>query len=203
MTPTGRAGGAAAPLSVRGGGAQPSRIMWWIPAIRGAVAVLLGVLAIVTGSHRAALINFLGIYWLISAVVTVAWALRTRWKRGSRLGLMAGAIGIVAGLLVLFRHVLQPIVADRFLQDALGVLAILTGALRLVGAFEVERRTGQWWTFGGLALGSVEIVLGVIVLFAGSGNVRLVTATIGAWGLIGGALLLIEGFRVRRARPLR
>jgi hypothetical protein len=70
-------------------------------------------------------------------------------------------------------------------------------------AFEVERRTGQWSTFGGLALGSVEIVLGAIVLSAGSGNLRLVTAVVGARGLIGGTLLLLEGFKIRRSlRPV-
>jgi hypothetical protein len=77
----------------------------------------------------------------------------------------------------------------------------VTGTLRLAGAFEIERRTGRWWTFGGLALGSVEIVLGVIVLFAASGDPRLVTAAIGAWGLVGGTLLILEGLRIRRSPP--
>ena len=54
-------------------------------------------------------------------------------------------------------------------------------------------------SFGGLALGSVEIVLGAIVPFAGLGNLRLVTAAAGAWGLIGGTLLLLEGFKIRRS----
>ncbi|HEX9354836.1 MAG TPA: DUF308 domain-containing protein [Streptosporangiaceae bacterium] len=167
--------------------------------IRGAIAVTLGVLVTVTGSHRAALVNFLGIYWLVSAVLTIAWAQRIRWKRGSRLGLLAGMIGIVAGLLVLLRHVLEPIVSVKLLLDALGVSATLTGTLRLAGAFEVERTTGRWWTFGGLALGSVEIVLGAIVLYAGSGNLRFITAAIAAWGLIGGTPLLLEGFKIRRS----
>jgi uncharacterized membrane protein HdeD (DUF308 family) len=105
-------------------------------------------------------------------------------------------IGLVAGLLVLGRHVLEPVVSARFLADAIGVSAVLTGTLRLAGAFEVERRTGRWWTFGGLALGSVEIALGAIVLVAGSGNLRLVTAAVGAWGLIGGTLLLLEGLKI-------
>jgi uncharacterized membrane protein HdeD (DUF308 family) len=191
----------ADPISVGGGGAAPARRIWWIPAIRGGVAVMLGVLVTVTGSHRAALVNFLGIYWLISAVVTIAWALRTRWKRGSRLGLAAGMVGLVAGMLVLLRHLLQPVVSAQLLLDVLGASVILTGTLRLAGAFEIERRTGRWWTFGGLALGSVEIVLGVIVLFAASGDPRLVTAAIGAWGLVGGTLLILEGLRIRRSRP--
>ena len=104
-------------------------------------------------------------------------------------------IGLVAGLLVLGRHLLEPVVSARVLVDAFGVSAVLTGTLRLAGAFEVERRTGRWWTFGGLPLGSVEIMLGAIVLIAGSGNLRLVTAAVGAWGLIGGTLLLAGGLQ--------
>jgi uncharacterized membrane protein HdeD (DUF308 family) len=75
----------------------------------------------------------------------------------------------------------------------------MTGTLRLLGAFEVDRRTGRWWTLGGLALGSVEIVLGAIVLVAGSGNLRLVTVAIAARGLIGGTLLLLESFKIHRS----
>ena len=201
MTPDGPGGGEA--ISIRdGGGAPPAGRLWWIPAIRGAIAVALGVLAIATGSDREAVVNFLGIYWLFSAVLMLAWALRARWKPGSRLGLLAGVIGVLAALLVLGRHLLESVVSAGFLVDALGVSAVLTGTLRLAGAFEVERRTGRWWTSGGLALGSVEIVLGAIVLFVGSGNLRLVTAVVGAWGLIGGTLLLLEGFKIRRSlRP--
>jgi uncharacterized membrane protein HdeD (DUF308 family) len=119
--------------------------------------------------------QFLGIYWLFSAVLTAARALRTRWKRGSRLGLLAGKVGLAAGLQVLGRHVLEPVVSARFLLDALGVPTVLTGTLRLLEVFEGERRTGRWWTLGGLAPGSVEIVLGAIVLVADSANLRLAT----------------------------
>jgi uncharacterized membrane protein HdeD (DUF308 family) len=198
MTSIGPVGGETASFP-KGAAAPPGRRLWWIPAIRGAIAVALGVLVIVTGSHRMALVNFLGIYWLTGAALTATWALQTRWKRGSRLGLSAGVIGIVTGLLVLGRHALEPVLPAGFLLDALGASAVLTGTLRLAGAFEVERRTGRWWTFGGLALGSVEVVLGAIVLLTDSSNLSVITATIAAWGLIGGTLLLLEGFRIRRS----
>jgi len=110
----------------------------------------------------------------------------------------AGRSGALAG----GRHVLEQVVSARFLVDAFTASAVLTGTLRLVGAFEVERRTGRWRTFGGLALGSVEIALGAIVPYAGSGNLRLVTAAVDARGLNGGTLLLLEGLKMRRSlRP--
>lgn len=58
----------AASFSHRGGGAPLARRLWWIPAIRRAIAVTPGVLVTATGTHRAALVNFLGIYWLFSAL---------------------------------------------------------------------------------------------------------------------------------------
>ena len=111
MTPIGPDGGEAAPFSHDGGGAPPARRLSWIPAIRG------------------------------SAVLIIAWALRTRWQRGSRLGLSAGMAGLVAGLLVLRRHVLEPVVSARCLLDALGVSAVLTGTLRLLllEGFKIRR----------------------------------------------------------------
>jgi uncharacterized membrane protein HdeD (DUF308 family) len=80
----------------------------------------------------------------------------------------------------------------------LGLAAVLTGSLRLLGAFEVERRTGHRWTFGGLALGTVEVVLGVVLFFAREGDLRGLTIVVAIWGFVGGGLLLIEGLRLRR-----
>ena len=178
--PIGRVGGEAASFSEDGGGAPPARRLWWIPAIRGAIAVTLGVLVIATGSRRRR--------WSISSGRTgcsapfspspgpcgpgggaaPGWAFGwDGWPGGRAAGLPRPGTGRFSA---------------RFLLDALGVSAVLTGTLRLLGAFEVERRTGRWWTFGGLALGSVEIVPGAIVLVAGSGNLRLVTVAIAAWG---------------------
>jgi hypothetical protein len=71
MTPSGPGGAEAASISEDGGGAPPARRLWQIPAIRGAIAVALGVLAIAAGSDRAAMVNFLGIYWLFGAVLTL------------------------------------------------------------------------------------------------------------------------------------
>jgi uncharacterized membrane protein HdeD (DUF308 family) len=61
----------------------------------------------------------------------------------SRIGIAAGSVSIIAALLVLFRQQLQEAVSANTLINVLGVAAVLTGSLRLLGAFEVERRTGR------------------------------------------------------------
>ena len=54
--------------------------------------------------------------------------------------------------------------SPQALIGAVAVTTVATGCLRIVGAFEVEERTGHRWTIGGMILGSVEVVLGVILL---------------------------------------
>ena len=175
---------------------------WWIPVVRGVFSLLLGTAVLVTQGNRAMLANFIGVYWLLSGFLTLRLALTVRWLRGSRIGLAAGSVSVTAAVLVLLRQQLQHLISANTLINVLGVAAILTGSLRLLGAFEIERRTGRRWTFGGLALGSVEVVLGLVLFFAREGNERALTFVFAAWGLVGGSLLMIEGFRLRRLARL-
>jgi uncharacterized membrane protein HdeD (DUF308 family) len=138
-------------------------------------------------------------HWLLVGLLTIRWVITIRWRRGSQIGLLAGSVSVIAALLVLFREQLQDTVSADTLIDVLGAAVLLTGGLRLLGAFEVERRTGRRWTFGGLALGSTEVVLGVILFFVDQGDVHVITIALAAWGLVGGGLLLIEGVRLHQA----
>ena len=105
-------------------------------------------------------------------------------------------MSVVAAALVLLRQPLRDVISITTLIDVLGTAAVLTGGLRLLGAFEIERRTGRRWTFGGLALGSVEVVLGLVLFRVSEGDDRLLAIAFAAWGLVGGSLLLIEGLRL-------
>jgi uncharacterized membrane protein HdeD (DUF308 family) len=175
---------------------RPGRF-WWISVVRGCISVFLGVSVLFALGDRGKLAN-IGVYWLLSGILTIRWALTVRWVRGSQIALAAGSVSIVAAALILFRGPLQHLVSQDVLIDVLGVTAILMGCLRLLGAFEIERRTGRRWTFGGLALGSVEVVIGAALIFARGENARALTIALATWGLVGGGLLLIEGIRLRR-----
>jgi uncharacterized membrane protein HdeD (DUF308 family) len=177
---------------------RPGRF-WWIAIVRGIFSVLLGTAVLITEGNRAKIVDAVGVYWLLVGLLTIRWAITVRWRRGSQIGLLAGSVSVIAALLVLFREQLQDTVSANILIDVLGAAAFLTGVLRVLGAFELERRTGQHWTFGGLALGSTEVVLGVILFFADQGDVHVITIALATWGLVGGGLLLIEGARLHQA----
>ena len=80
----------------------------------------------------------------------------------------------------------------------LGVSAVLTGLLRVLGGFAAERQFGRRWTIGGLVLGALEIVLGGVLLLTTGVDADVLVPVAAAWGLATGSLLLVEGFRLRR-----
>ena len=155
---------------------------WWISVLRGGLALLLGIGALISGASQQLLVNYIALYWLLGGLLTTRWALGVRWRAGSRLGLVAGLLAIAMGLVLMARHRLEGIVSLDALIGAVAVTTVATGCLRMVGAFEVEERTGHRWTFGGMILGSVEVVLGVILILVRSTQASTVRLTIGIWG---------------------
>jgi len=100
---------------------------WWVPVLRGALAFLLAAAVLVSEGNRRMLANFIGIYWLLGAALTIRWALTVRWARGSRLGLVAGTVGVIAASLMLLRRPLQHVISFGTLVVFLGLAAVLTG----------------------------------------------------------------------------
>lgn len=173
---------------------------WWISVLRGGLALLLGIGALISEASDQLLVNYIALYWLLGGLLTIRWALGVKWRAGSRLGLAAGLLATAMGLVLIARHRLEDIVNPEALIGAVAVTTVATGCLRIVGAFEVEERTGHRWTIGGMILGSVEVVLGVILLLVRNTQGSTVRLTIGIWGLVAGSLLLAQGFRMLQAR---
>ena len=109
--------------------------LWWVFLLRGVAGILLAISVLAGGEHPARLATFIAAYWLIGAALTVRWALGNRWLPGSRLAFVAGFAGLIAATLVLVRKVLEGTIPQGFAIRMLGVAAILTGVLRLAGAF--------------------------------------------------------------------
>lgn len=62
---------------------------WWIPVARGTFSPLLGAAVLLTDGNYKQLANFVRVYWLLSGLLTIRWALTVRWVRGSRIGMAA------------------------------------------------------------------------------------------------------------------
>jgi hypothetical protein len=108
----------------------------------------------VAGRSTARLVSFLALFWLTGGLLTLRFALAIRPRPGFRLGLAAATAAVVGAGLVLLRGRLSGLVDAEVFVGLLGISAVLTGVLRVLGGFAAEERLGRRWTLGGIVLGT-------------------------------------------------
>jgi uncharacterized membrane protein HdeD (DUF308 family) len=171
---------------------------WWLTALRGLVALTLGVAVAVGGRSSARLVTFLALFWMTSGLITLRFALAIRPRPGFRLGLTAATAALVGAVLVLLRDRLSGRIDPDVFVGLLGIAAVLTGVLRVLGGFAAEERLGRRWTLGGIVLGALELALGALLLLTSGMDPELLVPIVAAWGAVSGILLLAQGLRLRR-----
>jgi uncharacterized membrane protein HdeD (DUF308 family) len=171
---------------------------WWLTALRGLVALTLALAVVVGGRSTARLVTFLALFWMTGGLITLRFALAIRPRPGFRLGLAAATAAVVGAALVLLRDRLSGVVDPEVFVGLLGISAVLTGVLRVLGGFAAEERLGRRWTLGGIVLGTLEVAVGVLLLLTGELHPGLLVPIVAAWGAVSGTLLLAQGLRLRR-----
>ena len=184
-------------MNVRG---NTSREGWWFTFVRGLVALCLGGAVLLAGAGQSRLATFIGIYWLLGAVLTIRWVLRSREASGRRLGALASAIGAASALALLARSLINDVIGTALLLDLVGAGAIATGAMRMLGGFRddqhAEERSRKR---DSVLLGVLDVGLGIALILASDETSKWVRLLAAAWGLVGGTLLLVEALRRRRS----
>ena len=171
---------------------------WWVTALRGLVALALALALTVTGPRTGRLVTFLALFWLTGGLITLRFALAIRPRPGFRLGLAAATAAVVGAVLVLLRERISGLVDPDVFVWLLGISAVLTGLLRILGGFAAEERVGRRWTLGGIVLGTLELGLGALLLLTSGVDPDLLAPFVAAWGAVSGTLLLVQGLRLRR-----
>jgi uncharacterized membrane protein HdeD (DUF308 family) len=163
---------------------------WWVLAVRGAVAVLFGVLAVAwPGITLAALVLMFGAYATVDGVLALYHAVAG--NPGSRwLLALEGVVGVLAGIGAL----IYPGVTALVLLYVVAGWAVVTGVLEIAAAIALRRVVDNEWlmALGGLA----SIVFGVLLaVWPGAGLLSLVWL-IGAYAVVFGVALIALGFKV-------
>jgi uncharacterized membrane protein HdeD (DUF308 family) len=171
---------------------------WWLTALRGLVALALALAITVAGRTTGHLITFLALFWMTGGLITLRFALAIRPRPGFRLGLAAAIAAVVGAVLVLLRDRLSGVVDPEVFVGLLGISAVLTGLLRILGGFAAEERVGRRWTLGGIVLGALELALGALLLVTSDVDPDLLVPIGAAWAAVSGILLLAQGLRLRR-----
>jgi len=175
------------------------RWTYWVFLARGCFALALGIALLATGAGLTMLGNFMAVYWIVGAVLTLRWAVGHREVAGHRLGAIAGLIGIVAGSLVLLRELVKELVGQGYLLDLLGLSAIATGLLRLSGAFRDDQlASGSPRVRYRFVVGTLDVGLGVALVLVSEDTLSTVRLALAAWGLLTGTFLVLDAIRLRR-----
>ncbi len=169
-----------------------------ITLIRGLLAISLGaILLFQPDKTRPMLGNFMGMFWLASGIISLRWSVSG--ERARRTGVVAGAIGILAGLAMLTRGLTNSYIRQDILFSLLGVVILLTGLLHIFGGFRVGEHAHRKWSWTSFILGAFEIVLGVMLIFEPMGRSIFFYLAASIWALVGGFILIMDAIRLRRA----
>jgi uncharacterized membrane protein HdeD (DUF308 family) len=167
---------------------------WWMPALRGVIAIAFGVLALMLpGITLLSFVALFAAYAIFSGVVWTVGAIKNRkaddhwWVL-----LMAGLVGIGAGVIALIHPALTALV----LVLLIGANALVTGVLDIVAAVRLRKRIqGEML----LVLNGLASILFGAILFLyplGAGALALVWI-IAFYAILTGVLLLVLSVRVR------
>jgi uncharacterized membrane protein HdeD (DUF308 family) len=167
---------------------------WWVLALRGAIAVVFGVVAFARPSLTlGALVILFGAYALVDGVVAVVAAVRAA-ERHARWWpmLIAGLAGIATGLATF----LWPGLTVLALLYLVSAWALVLGVFKIISAIRLRRIIpGEGWL---LLNGLLSIALGGVLLAAPGMGLLAFVWWVGAGAIVRGTLFLALALRLRQ-----
>jgi DNA-binding winged helix-turn-helix (wHTH) protein/uncharacterized membrane protein HdeD (DUF308 family) len=165
--------------------------IWWLPWLNGVAGIILGLMIVTApGITADALVSFLGFYWLIMGMLalvrvfvdpSVPWF----WP------LVIGAVGILAGALVVRHLLVAAFIMPVATVVALGVLSLIVGGLEiLIGVIGAG--------IASFILGAVYLLVGLLLLGSLHAAALAAPPAFGALFLVQGVALSTFAFQARR-----
>jgi uncharacterized membrane protein HdeD (DUF308 family) len=159
----------------------------------GALAVVFGVIAAIFPVATAlTLVVLWGCYALIDGIVAGVMAFRPAEGSSRGLLILTAIVGILAGLFAIF----HPISSGVALAWVLGIWLLVRGVMEIISAFSGQRETSRWL----LVLGGLLWLAAGVLMVSFPGVAALsISLWIGVLAIIWGIVLVVVGFRVRKA----
>ena len=169
---------------------------WWLYALRGLVAVIFGIMALVRpGQMLQALVLVFGAYALVDGIFAISAGIAARgfFERWWAM-LLEGMAGVVIGLLTFF----WPGVTALVLVYFIAAWALITGIFEIVAAIQLRRViTGEWMMILG---GLLSILFSVLLVVSPAAGAMSVVWMIGIYAVVFGISEIIFAFRLHSLR---
>ena len=171
---------------------------WWIPLIQGIAAILFGFYAFTrTGQTMAAILLFLGLYWILNGAFSMIAALRGKTKNSRLWELIGGGLSIIAGVFAVSHPLMAGAVSASLVGTLIGLSAIISGVTQMIAGREVMEGAGRDWSLGSFLLGLLNVIFGIIIIGAPALAFATFIRILAFWVIIAGCGLIFAAFRVR------
>jgi uncharacterized membrane protein HdeD (DUF308 family) len=168
-----------------------------ITFFRGLFATILGLVLLFQPEKTTPMLgNFMGMFWLVSGLVSLRWGASGERVRGW--ALLAGLIGVLVGLGTLSRGLLGDYFPRDVMLSVLGVVILLTGIMHAFGGFQIGDEKHRRLSVTSTILGAFEIVLGLLLIVEPLGRSTFFYLTATIWALVGGFILIADAVRLYR-----
>jgi uncharacterized membrane protein HdeD (DUF308 family) len=163
---------------------------WWLLAVRGAVAVLFGVLTfLMPGITLITLTLLFGVYALCDGLFNIMASFRSNGSFWALL--LEGVVSVIAGL----GTIVWPGITALALLYLIAAWAIFTGVLEIVTGIRLRKEITHEWRL--ILMGAASLFFGVVILLAPVAGALGIVLWIGAYAIIFGILMLVLAFRLR------
>jgi uncharacterized membrane protein HdeD (DUF308 family) len=166
---------------------------WWLVMLRGACAILFGVLTFIwPGITLFTLVLLYGAFALVDGVLALISAI-TGGSPAPRWWLvLIGLLGIAAGIVTL---VLPGMTALLLLLFIAG-WAIATGVMEIYGAIKLRKEIdNEWWL---IVNGVISVLFGLILIVQPATGALALLFVIGTFAIIYGITLISLSLRLRK-----
>jgi len=164
---------------------------WKATLFMGVVTLILGIIVTL---HPGGSLNVVAVLLGVLAIISGIFQLVRIFDRAEphRVWLgISGFVFIVVGV-VLIRHLHLTVAAIGLL---VGITWIVQGIAALIAAFSGAREGAVWWgVFGGISL-----IAGIVVTASPVNSVTVLATLLGIWFIIMGLMEMVGAFLIRRA----
>jgi len=166
---------------------------WWMLAIRGALAIIFGLVALLfPGIAILAFIYIFAAYAIIDGIVAVAVSLGERGTFGRWTWLLIeGVFGILAGFLA----IAYPGLTALVLLYIIAIWAILTGILEIIAAFTFHEQVALEWALN--LAGLFSILFGLLLLLHPGAGILTILWLVGIYAIVFGILFIVRALQLR------
>ncbi len=173
--------------------AQVVRSHWWLLLVRGILAILFGIVALVApGIALLAFIYVFAAYAILDGITAIVVSFRERsFLRTWWVLLLEGILGIIFGILAFA----WPGETALILLYLVAFWALVTGIMEISSAFVVPGSAGQRWGLG--LAGLLSIIFGIILIVHPGAGLLAVLWLVGIYSIVFGVSLIIYAFQIR------